>query len=154
MTIATYIFLAILGLVAGGAIVWVLLAAHPFETPEEPPALPDPAEPAFLAAEMTRRGKPIDEATATELLNLHLDYLEGRVRANIAAADRELLEKERAEYRRRHELDELERAPAQEAADSDGRADAAHSANPADPADAGHSANPAPSETKAAREGR
>lgn len=97
MVMPVYIFLGILGFVAGCAVIWLVSSYHPFETLEEPYLPPDPLEAGFLAREMTERGRPMDEETVAELLRLHLDYVEGLVRENQAREREARLEARRRE---------------------------------------------------------
>ncbi len=119
MIVFTYVFLAVVGLVVGGLIVWLFMAAHPFETPEEPWRPPDPVEAAFLADEMTRRGTPLDEEAVTNLLQLHFDYLDGRARDNQTEYDRERLAAARERIRKAREAGDEEAA--REAAEAEAR---------------------------------
>ncbi len=111
MTVPIYFFFAILGCVAGGAVVWLFIARNPFETTEEPWLPPDPLEAGFLADEMTKRGRPMDEETAAELIQLHLDYVEGRARQNLDDAKDERIAAEREAHEDEHaeEIAELAR---------------------------------------------
>ena len=91
-----YFFFGILGLVAGGLIVWFLMAEHPFESLETPGGPVDEAEVSLLAKEMADDGRPIDEDTITKLLGLHGDYVDGRIREAQAKAEASRIEAERA----------------------------------------------------------
>jgi hypothetical protein len=90
-----YFFFGILGLIAGGLIVWFLMAEHPFEPLETPGGPVDEAEVSLLAKEMADDGRPIDEDTITKLLGLHGAYVDGMIREAQAAADAARLEAER-----------------------------------------------------------
>lgn len=92
-----YLYFGLLGLVIGGVIVWLLNAAHPFETREEPWRPPDELEAGFLAHEMSERGRPLDEETVAELLELHSAYLDGRIREEQARTAALKIETARAE---------------------------------------------------------
>ena len=61
-----YFFFGILGLVAGGLIVWFLMADHPFESLETPGGPVDEAEVSLLAKEMADDGL-YDEMSEDEL---------------------------------------------------------------------------------------
>jgi hypothetical protein len=89
-----YFFFGILGLVAGGLIVWFLLAEHPFESLETPGGPVDSTEASLLAKEMADDGRPIDEETITKLLVLHGAYVDGKIRDAQAAAETARLEAE------------------------------------------------------------
>jgi hypothetical protein len=91
-----YVFFGILGLAAGGLIVWFVMAEHPFETPEVPGGPVDEAEASLLAGMMAQDGRPLDEATVARLLQLHGDYVVGKIREAQAAADERSIEQERA----------------------------------------------------------
>jgi hypothetical protein len=91
-----YFFFGIVGLVAGGLVVWFLLAEHPFESLETPGGPVDAAEASLLAKAMADDGRPIDEATIEKLLKLHGAYVEGKIRDSLAAAEAARLEAEQA----------------------------------------------------------
>ena len=91
-----YFFFGILGLVAGGLIVWFLMADHPFESLETSGGPVDEAEVSLLAKEMADDGRPVDEDTITKLLGLHGDYVDGRIREAQAKAEAARIEAERA----------------------------------------------------------
>jgi hypothetical protein len=91
-----YVFFGILGLVAGALIVWFVMAEHPFENPEVPGGPVDEAEAALLAEMMAQDGRPMDEATVARLLELHGDYVIGKIREAQAAADERRIEEDRA----------------------------------------------------------
>ena len=90
-----YFFFGILGLVAGGLIVWFLMADHPFESLETPGGPVDAAEVSLLASEMAADGRSIDEDTVAKLLDLHGAYVDGKIRDAQAAAEAVRLEAER-----------------------------------------------------------
>ncbi|MGD0861652.1 MAG: hypothetical protein ABSA21_02695 [Candidatus Limnocylindrales bacterium] len=90
-----YFFFGILGVVIGAAVVWFLLAEHPFETPETPGGPVDEVEASLLAKEMADDGRPIDEDTISKLLKLHGAYVDGRIREAQATAEAARLEAER-----------------------------------------------------------
>jgi len=90
-----YFFFGILGLVAGGLIVWFLMAEHPFESLETPGGPVDEAEVSLLAKEMAEDGRSIDEDTIAKLLGLHGDYVDGKIRDAQAAAEAARIEAER-----------------------------------------------------------
>ena len=92
-----YFFFGILGLVAGGLIVWFLVAEHPFESLETPGGPVDAAEVSLLAKEMTDDGRPLDEAAITRLLQLHGAYVDGKIREAQAASEAARMEAERQE---------------------------------------------------------
>jgi hypothetical protein len=92
-----YFFFGILGLVAGGLIVWFLVAEHPFESLETPGGPVDAAEVSLLAKEMADDGRQLDEATITKLLELHGAYVDGKIREAQAASDAARMEAERLE---------------------------------------------------------
>ncbi len=91
-----YFFFGIVGLVAGGLVVWFLLAEHPFESLETPGGPVDAAEASLLAKQMADSGHPIDEDTITRLLQLHGAYVDGKINESLAAAEAARLEAERA----------------------------------------------------------
>ena len=90
-----YFFFGILGLVAGGLIVWFLMAEHPFESLETPGGPVDETEVSLLARELAEDGRSIEEGTITKLLELHGAYVDGRIREAQAAAAAARLEDER-----------------------------------------------------------
>lgn len=90
-------FFGILGLVAGMVIVWLLESRRAFESNEEPWELPDPVEPAFIAAEMAKRGRPLAEDVVTEVLEMHLAYLDGRAAEEQVRTERETVARARRE---------------------------------------------------------
>ena len=94
-----YFFFGILGLVIGGLVVWFLLAEHPFEVPEELGGPVDSVETALIAREMASRGRPIDDETVNEVLEIHAAYLEGHFDSDHQRAERERLRAERAALR-------------------------------------------------------
>src|ERR1035437_7187356 len=83
-------FFGLLGLAVGTLVVWLLLADHPFEGPEPPLGPVDKVEATMLARAMEKRGRPVDEETVVDLIELHTAYLEGRISEQLAltAADR------------------------------------------------------------------
>ncbi len=97
MSVPFDFFFGILGLVAGMVIVWLLESRHAFEPNEEPWTLPDPVEPSFIAAEMTKRGHPIEEDAVAEILDIHLAYLDGRASDEEARSRRIVLARARRE---------------------------------------------------------
>jgi hypothetical protein len=92
-----YFFFGILGLVAGGLIVWFLVAEHPFESLETPGGPVDAAEVSLLAKEMADDGRQLDEAAITRLLELHGAYVDGKIREAQAASETARMEAERLE---------------------------------------------------------
>lgn len=92
-----YFFFGLLGLVIGSLLTWFFLADHPFETIETPGGPVDPVEATLLAQEMAADGIAIDEATIVRLLNLHGDYVDGRIREAQAAAEAARLEADRTQ---------------------------------------------------------
>jgi len=90
-----YVFFGILGLMAGALIVWFVLADHPFESAEIPGGPVDEAEASLLAKMMSDEGRPMDEESIVRLLRLHGEYVEGRIRDELAAQDAARLDQER-----------------------------------------------------------
>jgi hypothetical protein len=90
MDMPFYFFFGLLGLAVGALIVWLLLADHPFEASEPPVGPVDKVEATMLAAAMAKRGRPVDEETVVDLIDLHTAYIEGRISEELAltAADR------------------------------------------------------------------
>jgi hypothetical protein len=69
--------------------VWLLLADHPFEGPEQPVGPVDEVEATMIAAALAKRGRPVDEETVVGVIGLHNAYLEGTISQELAptAAD-------------------------------------------------------------------
>lgn len=90
MDMPFYFFFGLLGLAVGAVVVWLLLADHPFEGPEPPVGPVDKVEATMIAGAMAKRGRPVDEETVVDLIELHTAYLEGRISEELAltAADR------------------------------------------------------------------
>jgi hypothetical protein len=90
MDMPFYFFFGLLGLAVGALVVWLLLADHPFEGPEPPVGPVDKVEATMIAGAMAKRGRPVDEETVVDLIELHTAYLEGRISEELAltAADR------------------------------------------------------------------
>jgi hypothetical protein len=87
-----YFFFGLLGLLIGGLLTWFFLADHPFESLETPGGPVDEVEATLLAKEMAADGYTIDEATIVRLLNLHGNYVDGKIREAQAAAETARLE--------------------------------------------------------------
>jgi hypothetical protein len=79
MDMPFYFFFGLLGMAVGALVVWLLLADHPFEGPEPPIGPVDEVEGTLLVRAMAGRGRPIDEETVVDLIELHTAYLEGRI---------------------------------------------------------------------------
>jgi hypothetical protein len=92
-----YVFFGILGLMVGAMVVWFVMAEHPFESAEVPGGPVDDAEASLLAGMMAKEGRPVDEAAVARLLQLHGEYVDGRIRDALAAQDQARLEAERRE---------------------------------------------------------
>jgi hypothetical protein len=90
-----YFFFGLLGLIIGGLLTWFFLADHPFESVETPGGPVDEVEASLLAKEFAADGIVLDEATIVRLLNLHGDYVDGKIRAAQATAEARRLEAER-----------------------------------------------------------
>jgi hypothetical protein len=90
-----YIFFGIFGAVIGAAVVWFLLAEHPFETGEVKGGPIDELEVPLLVKLLADDGKPVDEATVTRLLEFHSSYFDGKIRDSVAEAERARGEEER-----------------------------------------------------------
>jgi hypothetical protein len=87
MDMPFYFFFGLLGLAVGALVVWLLVADHPFEGPQSPIGPVDEVEATMLASEMAKRGHPVDEATAVQLIELHNAYLQGGVGEEPAVAE-------------------------------------------------------------------
>jgi hypothetical protein len=92
-----YFFFGLLGLLVGALLTWFFLADHPFESMETPGGPVDTVEAALLVKELAADGISTDEATVVRLLNLHGDYVDGKIREAQAAADARRLETERTQ---------------------------------------------------------
>jgi hypothetical protein len=90
-----YLFFGIMGLVAGGLIVWLLMAERAFEIGEVRGGPVDEAEAPLLVCALAEDGHTVDEATVQKLLELHDAYFDGRIRDSLAAAENARLEAER-----------------------------------------------------------
>lgn len=91
-----YLLFGLVGLLGGGLTIWFIMAQHPFENTEPPVGPVDQLEAPFLAKEMTDRGRPIEEETVTQLLDLHTAYVEGRLAEERSRTEAIRLEAERA----------------------------------------------------------
>src|ERR1035437_3041246 len=82
-------FFGLLGLAIGALVVWLLLADHPFEGPEQPVGPVDEVEATIIAGALAKRGRPVDEETVVGVIGLHNAYLEGTISQELAptAAD-------------------------------------------------------------------
>ncbi len=94
-----YVFFGILGLMVGALIVWFVLSDHPFESAEVPGGPVDEAEAGLLAQMMASEGRAVDEDAVARLLQLHGEYVTGRIRDALANQEAERLEEERRQYR-------------------------------------------------------
>jgi hypothetical protein len=96
MDMPFYFFFGLLGLAAGALVVWLLLAEHPFEGPEPPIGPVDKVEATLLAAAMAKRGRPVDEETVVDLIELHTAYIEGRISEELELTEADRNEAARA----------------------------------------------------------
>jgi hypothetical protein len=89
MDMPFYFFFGLLGLAIGALVVWLLLADHPFEGPEQPVGPVDEVEATIIAGALAKRGRPVDEETVVGVIGLHNAYLEGTISQELAptAAD-------------------------------------------------------------------
>ena len=85
MDMPFYFFFGLLGLAIGALVVWLLLADHPFEGPEQPVGPVDEVEATMIAGALAKRGRPVDEETVADVIELHNAYLEGTIREELAA---------------------------------------------------------------------
>jgi hypothetical protein len=90
-----YLFFGIMGIVAGGLIVWLLMAERAFEVGEVRGGPVDEAEAPLLVRALAEDGHTVDEATVHKLLELHDAYFDGRIHDSLAAAENARLEAER-----------------------------------------------------------
>ncbi len=91
-----YAFFGIMGLVAGGLIVWLMMVERPFENPAVRGGPVDAVEIPLLVRTLAEDGRTVDEETVLKLLELHAAYFDGRIRDTLAAAEDARLEAERA----------------------------------------------------------
>jgi hypothetical protein len=91
-----YLFFGVLGLVAGGLIVWFLMIDHPFENAEVRGGPIDSVEVPLLVDTLARDGIRVDEATVGKLLQLHQAYFDGRIYDSLTAAENARTAAERA----------------------------------------------------------
>jgi hypothetical protein len=101
-----YLFFGIMGLVAGGLIVWFLMIEHPFENAEIRGGPVDQVEVPLLVKSMADDGVIVDEAIVARVIELHEAYFDGRIYDSLVAAENARIEAERArliaaEYARR-----------------------------------------------------
>ena len=89
-----YVFFGILGLVAGAAVVWFVLAAHPFEH-EVRGGPVDDLEAGLIAKMLADEGRTVDEVTVSRIIALHDAYFDGVINDSVAAAEAARLEAER-----------------------------------------------------------
>jgi len=141
MEMPFYFFFGLLGLAVGALVVWLLLAEHPFEGPEPPIGPVDKVEATLLARALAKRGRPVDEETVVDLIELHTAYLEGRISDELALTEADRIEAARAKAE--SDAEAAQTAPAQ-AADAQTAAQAAAGA-------AAAAASPARSRARAAR---
>lgn len=85
MDMPFYFFFGLLGLAIGALVVWLLLADHPFEGPEQQVGPVDEVEATMIAGALAKRGRPVDEETVVGVIALHNAYLEGTVSQELAA---------------------------------------------------------------------
>jgi hypothetical protein len=90
-----YVFFGIMGLVAGGFIVWLLQAERVFEIGEVRGGPLDEAEAPLLVRALAEDGHTVDEATVQKLLELHDAYFDGRIHDSLADAESARVEAER-----------------------------------------------------------
>jgi hypothetical protein len=86
MDMPFYFFFGLLGLAIGALVVWLLLADHPFEGPEQPVGPVDEVEATMIAGALAKLGRPVDEETVVDVIGLHNAYLDGTATAADAAA--------------------------------------------------------------------
>jgi hypothetical protein len=91
-----FLFFGIMGLVAGGLIVWFLMVEHPFETAEVRGGPVDAVEASLLVKALAADGVTVDEETVVKLLELHTAYFDGRIYDSLAAAENARIAAERA----------------------------------------------------------
>lgn len=123
MDMPFYFFFGLLGLAVGALVVWLLLADHPFEGPEPPVGPVDKVEATMIAGAMAKRGRPVDEETVVDLIELHTAYLEGRIGEELALTAADRIEAARAKAEA--EVAQTSAVPATQAA-----ADASSAAEP------------------------
>jgi len=85
MDMPFYFFFGLLGLAIGALVVWLLLADHPFEGPEQQVGPVDEVEATMIAGALAKRGRPVDEETVVGVIALHNAYLEGTISQELAA---------------------------------------------------------------------
>jgi hypothetical protein len=90
-----YLFFGIMGLVAGGLIVWLLMAERAFEAGEVRGGPVDEAEAPLLVRALAEDGHTVDEAAVQRLLELHDAYFDGRIHDSLAAAESARIQAER-----------------------------------------------------------
>jgi len=105
-----YVFFGILGLVAGAAVVWFVLAAHPFEH-EVRGGPVDDMEAGLIAKLLAGEGRTVDEATISRVIELHDAYFDGKINDSVKAAEEARLEAEwqQAEAQRQKDVAEMAR---------------------------------------------
>ena len=91
-----FLFFGIMGLVAGGLIVWFLMVEHPFESAELRGGPVDAVEASLLVKALADDGLTVDEDTVVKLLELHTAYFDGRIYDSLAAAENARIAAERA----------------------------------------------------------
>jgi hypothetical protein len=91
-----YLFFLIMGLVAGGLVVWLLMAEGSFEIGEVRGGPVDEVEAPLLVRTLAEYGVTVDEATVAQVLTLHAAYFDGRIYDSLAAAERARIAAERA----------------------------------------------------------
>ena len=84
MDMPFYFFFGLLGFAIGAIVVWLLLADHPFEGPEQPLGPVDEVEATMIAGALAKRGRPVDEETVVDVIGLHNAYLEGTISQELA----------------------------------------------------------------------
>jgi hypothetical protein len=90
-----YVFFGIFGLMVGALVVWFVMSEHPFESAEVPGGPVDDAEAALLVKMLADEGQQVDENAVARLLQLHGQYVDGRIREALEAQERAKLEAER-----------------------------------------------------------
>lgn len=85
MDMPFYFFFGLLGLAIGALVVWLLLADHPFEGPEQPVGPVDEVEATMIASALAKRGRLVDEETVVDVIGLHNAYIEGTISQELAA---------------------------------------------------------------------
>ena len=84
MDMPFYFFFGLLGLAIGALVVWLLLADHPFEGPEQQVGPVDEVEATMIAGALAKRGRPVDEETVIDVIGLHNAYLDGTISQELA----------------------------------------------------------------------